>query len=140
MEICIGKLLDRCIMSINHLHGLAIETVGKLPDGGEIALFCLFRQFLRNPAKSKWIAPESNPKGVIERLLPVHTTDRPSHNALRISSNIDMSLLLIHRWNYVPRPQRSSSVFTAVALQGQAPRLLVSESMTSDRFVAMDPR
>ena len=59
-------------------------------------------QFVRNPAKPKWIAPEGNPKRIIEWLFPVHAPDRPSHDALRIRFTIDMSLLLIHRWNYGP--------------------------------------
>jgi hypothetical protein len=71
--------------AIDDLGWFPIQAVGKFPDGCKIALLCLLGQFLRNPAQAKWIAPERNPKGVVERLFPVHTTDRPSHVALHFS-------------------------------------------------------
>jgi len=82
------------------LRGLAVQAIGKLPDGCEIALLRQDGQLLRNSAEPKWIAPESNPKRVVEWLFPVRAADRPSHDALRICFIIDMNLHLIHGWNY----------------------------------------
>jgi hypothetical protein len=72
-------------MPIDNLRGLSVQAIGKFSDGSEIPLLCQRGQLIRNPAKPKWIAPERNPKGVVERLFPVHTPDRPSHGALRSS-------------------------------------------------------
>ncbi len=87
-------------MLIDNLRGLAVEAIGYFAVISEIAPFRQCGQFIRNPAEPMRIASESNPKRVIEGLFPVHTPDRPSHDALRIRFAIDMSLLLIHHWNY----------------------------------------
>lgn len=70
MKLCVGEFLDRSVTTIDDLGGLAAQAVGKFPNGREIALLRRGGQFLRNPAKPKWIAPESNPKRVLEGLSP----------------------------------------------------------------------
>ena len=85
------------------LRGLAIQAIGKFSDGREVAPFGQCGQFISNPAKPKRIAPERNPKSIVEGLFSVHTANRPSRDAPRIRFATDMSLLLIHRWNYGPR-------------------------------------
>ena len=80
-----------------------IEAIGKFPDGCEIALLCLFSQFLRNPSKPKWIAPESNPKRIIEGLFPVHTSNWPAHNIPTDDCSMRRTLILFRSfwWNHI---------------------------------------
>jgi hypothetical protein len=87
-------------MTIDNLRGLPVQTIGKFPDGREIALLRQCGQFLSNPAQPEWVAPERNPERIVERLFSVHTADRPSHDAPRIRFNIGMNLHLIHGRNY----------------------------------------
>ena len=84
MKIGITQFLNGSITPINHLRGLPVQAIGNFPDSCKIpALLCLYSQFLRNPAKPKRIAPQSNPKRVIEGLFFVRTANWPSHDALR---------------------------------------------------------
>jgi hypothetical protein len=78
----------------------SIQPIRKFPNGREITVLGLFGQLLGNPAKPKWIASESDPQRFIKWLFPIHAADRPSHNALRISFDMDVSLLQIQQRNY----------------------------------------
>ena len=88
------------VLAFVRLWWFPIQAVSKFPNGREVALLGFLSQFLRDAPKPKRIAPERNPKRIVERFFSVQTSDRPSHDALRIRFAIDMSLLLIHHWNY----------------------------------------
>ncbi len=97
------------VLAFVRLWWFPIQAVGKFPNGREVALFGFLSQFLRDAPKPKRIAPQGEPECRIEGQVSIPATDGPSHNAFRTYFANDMSLLLIHRWNYAPRCDPSSA-------------------------------
>jgi hypothetical protein len=67
-------------VTVDRLHGPAVQAINEFADGGKIASLSPINQPVRNPAQAQGALPKGNPQGVSKWLLAVYAPDWSAHS------------------------------------------------------------